>query len=221
MPRRHTPRPPGSYTIHIEGDWTLQDLYVFPRTFEQVYFLIYSLISEHGDDALKRIEHTYGAYPWKGGYSAVNFYDRLRFATPPEHRPRLASVSYASPGWIELAWIAVPVALAAQRVVKAVLANIREANQTYQEIHRALSDRKLMRLEIRSKELDLSAKELAFVEKCADQMARVLGLSDLQEMHRRTGNPWLTLKILLSLFRRVRTLTDYQLEGKVDLRNRR
>src|SRR5207248_3759476 len=90
-----------TYTIHIEGKWSLEDLYVLPRTFEQVYFMVYSLFPEHDDFTLERIQHTYEAFPWQGGYSAVNFYDQLKHITPKRERPQIASIHYGSPGWIE------------------------------------------------------------------------------------------------------------------------
>ncbi len=93
---------PGTYTIHIKGEWSLEDLFVFARTFEQVYFLIYSLMPEHNEAALERIHHAYHAFPWQGGYSAVNFYDELRYATPERERPQIASIQYGSPGWFEI-----------------------------------------------------------------------------------------------------------------------
>lgn len=48
-------------------------------------------------------------------------------------------------------------------------------------------------------------------------MAKMIGLSDIEQMNRKTGSPLKTLKILLSLYRRIRTLAEYQNKGKTKL----
>ena len=48
---------------------------------------------------------------------------------------------------------------------------------------------------------------------------KLLGFNNLDEINARTGHPYLSLKILLSLYRRVKTLTDYIGKGKADFRN--
>lgn len=95
----------GNYQIRMDGRWTLDDLYRFPRTYEQVYFALDALVPSetHADE--ERVARAFQAFPWQGGYSAVNFYNQLKFATPSEIRPRIASIQYASPGWLELSLI--------------------------------------------------------------------------------------------------------------------
>ena len=88
-----------TYTIHIEGRWSLEDLYVLPHTFEQVYFLVYSLIPGHDESTLDRIQHAYEAFPWQGGYSAVNFYNQLKYITPKRQRPQIASIHWVT--WLD------------------------------------------------------------------------------------------------------------------------
>ena len=83
--RRRRLRPGrGNYSIWLDGEWTLEDLYIFPHTFEQVYFFFQSLSfspsesleNERVDE--ERVEHAFAAFPWHGGYSAVNFYNALK-----------------------------------------------------------------------------------------------------------------------------------------------
>jgi hypothetical protein len=45
-------------------------------------------------------------------------------------------------------------------------------------------------------------------------MTRLLCLSEVGQMHEKTGSPLKTLKILLSLYRRIRTLVGYEMNGK-------
>ena len=206
--------PTGTYTIHIDGEWSLEDLYVFPHTFEQVYFLLYSLLPNYDDFELERIEYAYRAFPWRGdGYSAVNFYNQLRYVIPIRQRPQLISINYASPGLLEIGLV-LTVAVTVGRIVKSLCDSINQVNQTYGNIMKGMHDRKLLRLEERRRGLDLERDELEFTEKSLNTMAHILGFDDVKEINRRTGHPYKSLKILLSLYRRMRTLADYQRREK-------
>ncbi|HEV7877096.1 hypothetical protein [Bradyrhizobium sp.] len=68
----------GNYAILMDGRWTLDDLYKLPRTFEQAYFALDALIPSDNDADADRVARAFRAYPWQGGYSAVNFYNQLR-----------------------------------------------------------------------------------------------------------------------------------------------
>ena len=82
-----------SYTVMIEGDWSVEDLGEFPRLLTQAYSLIYGLNVLH----LPEFEE----YPWRGGFSSMHFYKWAHNRIPAEHRPRVAKMQYASPGFID------------------------------------------------------------------------------------------------------------------------
>jgi hypothetical protein len=208
------------YLVHIEGRWSLEDLYVFPRAYEQVYFAVYSMLPGHDEIALERIHNAYRAFPWQGGYSAVNFYNQLKYVTPSKERPEIASIQYHSPGWIELVLL-VGVALAVEKIVRAIASSIDHANGVYDRIVRGLQERKLLRLEAKRKQLEFRKAELQFIKEASEAMASLFGFKNLNEIHERTGHPYLTLKILLSLYRRIRTLVQYEEKGKATLRNKK
>jgi hypothetical protein len=88
----------GSYTILMDGRWTLDDLYKFSHTYEQAYFALDAIVPSETEADNDRIERAFRAFPWRGGYSAVNFYNQLRYATPVGARPKIVSIQYASPG---------------------------------------------------------------------------------------------------------------------------
>ena len=204
-----------TYSIHIDGDWTLEDLYIFPHTFEQVYFVVQSLEADFDEFDRERIDHAYSSMPWRGGYSAVVFYNQLRYIAARRNRPTIVSIKYASPGWFELSLI-VTVALSVGRIVKAIAASIDIANHTYHEIVKLMQERKLLRIKAEGEALKLKTSEIAFIEDCSLRMARLLGYENVPELNRRTGHPYKTLKILMSFYRRVRILAEYQNLGKVD-----
>jgi len=112
-------------------------------------------------------------------------------------------------------------AYSVQKLVTAIATTIREANDTYGSVVRGLHERKLLRLEVRRKELQFKQEEFEFIEHAARTMGRLLGFSSLREIHQRTGHPYITLKILLSLYRRVRTIAQYLDTGKAKFRGGR
>jgi hypothetical protein len=215
MPPTH-----GAYRIQIQGEWTLEDLYVFPRAYAQVYFLTQSLFRSGDERWNERLAHAYRSFPWQGGYSAVNFYNELKFLLPPRERPQVVSIRYESPGWIELGLV-VAGALAVEKFVKSVSRSVGDAHDTYHQIVKGLSERKLLRLEVKRKELDFKKTELEYIKSCAATTAELLGLPSANAIDEKTGHPYLTLKILLSLYRRVKTLSDYERKGKATFSKRR
>src|SRR5205814_5905484 len=91
----------------------------FPRAYEQCYFLYLSLHQPNRD-----LEHSgnyaYEVFPWQGGYSAVDFYNRLKWAVSKRRRPRITRIEYASPGVIELGGLVVAVAVLIEKVVHSI-----------------------------------------------------------------------------------------------------
>ena len=203
-----------NFKVIIGGEWTLEDLYVFPRTYEQVYYLIYSLYADEYEYDLERIDYAYVAFPWQGGYSAVNFYNQLKYAVPPKDRPRIVSIQYSSPGWIELSLV-IGLAVSIKHLVKPIASSLREANSTYNAIYNGLAKRKLLRIKIKREEIQLKREQLQYVQDSVQTICNLLGFKDISQLNERTGNPYKTLKILLSLYRRIRTLAEYQDKRKI------
>ncbi len=210
----------GNTTLGIEGVWTLEHFATFTRTYEQLYSAFYSQdpttllsLDEHSSERLRRI---YEAYPWRGGYSAVNFYTSLRYFTPADFRPGIRRVVYESPGIMELALL-VGIALSISRVVKAIAGAGRDANALYSEIRRGMQDRKLTDLDIKRRQLELTREQLAFSREAQARLAEAIGFPYLEALRNLTANEVAALKILLSIFRRARLLADDHREGKLRL----
>jgi hypothetical protein len=202
-----------NYKIAIEGDWSLEDFYVFGRTFEQIYFFSNSVIPVEDSFEQERLQRAYEGFPWQGGYSSVNFFNNIKYIVAQRDRPTIVSIHYGSPGWLELSlWIGV--ALAVERLIKTVASSINLANSTYHEVVTGLQKRKLLRLKVRELELDINIRELAYIKDCAETIANILGFKDLEHMHQMTGNPYKSMKILLAVYRRVRTLAEFETKGK-------
>jgi len=206
------------YKIPIDGRWSLEDLYRFPRNFEQVYFAFEAIAPAETEEAEERLSRTFAAFPWRGGYSAVDFYNQLKSATPPKRRPQISRINYASPGVIEL-FLNADLALQIGTVVTSIAGSIGVCNKVYNSIHSDLQKRKLLRIEVERKQIQLSREELQLVEDASETMARIVGVGTATVLHERTRDSLKSLKILLSVYRRLRILAQFKLKGKANLRS--
>jgi len=206
--------------MYIDGEWDLTDLNVLTRVYIQVYGFLYSLDVANGyiDE---EIQYIYGKYPWRGGYSAVNFYQNLFSKMPREYRPRIKSIQYASPGFIELTQL-VDVAKDIAQIVGYVSAAILAGNKTYSSIQKGMRKRELSKIDLRSKELNLREKEREFIHKSVEEISNIMGVKKetLAKLHLRAENNELAvLKMLSSLYRRARDLAKLENKQKLNLKS--
>ena len=211
------------YKVLLDQKWDLEDLYIFPHTYAQVYYMNYALYPHENEALNNHIYYAFSKYPWQGGYSAVNFYNRLKYMIPKKQRPTIISIQYASPGWIALSLVPV-IAYGVAKTVKVITSSVRDVNQTYNEIQRGLSERKLLRLRVEEKEIDLETKRIEleerhqeFIKKSAENMAEMMGFNSIEGIDAKTGSRLKSLKILSSYYRRIRVLTEFQSKGKIKL----
>jgi hypothetical protein len=206
------------YRIYIDHRWSLEDLYVYPRAYEQVYFALEALVPAEDELSNERIERAFQAFPWRGGYSAVNFYNQLKYATPRNKRPEVTEMKYASPGYIELL-LNLPLAVKIAVSVTAVAGSIGSCNKVYNQIHSDLQKRKLLRIEVDRKKLELTKEQIYLVADANEKMADILNLDSHDTIDQRTNDPLISLKIFLSVYRRIRTLAEYENKGKASLKS--
>ncbi|HXM63434.1 MAG TPA: hypothetical protein VN950_21410 [Terriglobales bacterium] len=206
-----------SYEIPIGGKWTLEDLYIFPRAYEQCYFIYLALSPSTRNFDDDRIIHAYEAFPWQGGYSAVNFYNQLKWAVPRRRRPQITRIRYASPGIIELGGLVVSVAIVIEKVVRTLCDTAKDASHTYSAIYRDMQKRRLLRIKTENEIRRLTPSEFRIIESHNRDMGAILDV-DVDALNEKTGSSYKTLKILLSLFRRARSLASFQKKGKLRLK---
>jgi hypothetical protein len=211
------------YKIDIDGKWELKDLHSFAYAYTQVYSLLYSIAegknvqttidkeSEENPDEIIEYESrtAYTRYPWRGGYSVFDFYQELYYSIPPSNRPKIKSISYASPGWLELTLVT-GIALSIEKIVKSIARSVETIYKTVDRIHSRAQKRKLLRATTRNKEFELTAEDIRFLRDSSEELARLMGFDSLEQLHKFTGDPLVSFKILLSFYRRVRPLADYQ-----------
>lgn len=211
------------YKINIDGEWTLEDWYLFPHTYSQVYAFMYSLkeirkidneIIDSFNIALdERIQFTYTSQPWRGGYSAVNFYNYLKTLVPSQYRPRIKAAHYGSPGFLELI-LFVPIAKSIKEIVRCFCESGISLHSLYNEIYKGMQERKLLQINVKKQELELKESDLRFINSAMQSLAKLMGFKNIKDLHRVTRNPLTSLKIILSFYRRIKLLANYTTKGK-------
>ena len=206
----------GRYRIELDREWSLEDLYLYSRTFEQLYFLFLSLDVEIGSSDRERIEKAFTSFPWQGGYSAVSFFNQLKFSTPRQSRPRILAIQKQSPGYLDLGLL-VAVATGIAVSVKRLASAIDAANATYNNIYKTAQERKLLKLQTKVSEFEFERDQIRFILESNKELCQMLGIHSHSELNELTQNPYVTLQILLSTYRRMRTLCEYENRGKAHL----
>lgn len=203
------------YKILIDGRWDIRDLHSFPHRYAEVYSFLYALnpINPEADLQLKQI---FQRYPWGGGFSAVNFYDNLYRVIPNEDRPTITRITYASPGFIELAAVAIVVSQI-DKIFRKVVSAWNFADSVYDRIHKRAMARKLLRLKVKDRERKLTEKEITFAIEATKELADAIGIENLDLLRHYAQDPLGELKILLAFYRRLRELQTFIEEGKVRL----
>jgi hypothetical protein len=204
------------YRIWLDNEWTLNDLSEFPHTYAQNYAFIYCLDSDLAARDRARIDRALEEYPWRGGYSYVNIYTVLQNQVPAEDRPIIRSIRISSPGWLDL-FLNLDVAIAVARSVAIYSASLVAVTIAYKRIHKALLDINIDRKKHDLQELQVTKAQAKEFNSMSRELATYLSFRSLDELHKRTGNPEITLKLLLAHCRRTQTLVDYVTEGKAAL----
>ncbi|WEA18924.1 hypothetical protein [Pseudomonas juntendi] len=212
---------PERVKLLLDKEWKLEDLAVVSKNYNQLYAFAYSLQTNLSAFRQQQVVAAYANLPWRGGFSTVNFFTHVFRRIPPENQPRVTRITYASPGFIELAALAT-VCYTVSRIVTAVAHSIRTAYDTYSHIRKGMQERKLSQLQANLKEAELLMQTHDFCEKSCAQLVRTMGISfeeDAALEQRTKGNKLMKLKLMMSVFRRVAPLAEKQSKGmlKVDI----
>ena len=169
--------------LELDGRWDFEDLTQVSREYIQLYGFAYSPLSTLSSARQGEIDYIYGKFPWRGGFSTVNFFHQLFHKIPTALRPKVRSIQYASPGFIELQAI-LAVAVIVAGIVAAVCKSISVAHKTYRDIQKATAEHKLTQIDIAKKEVELTQTQIEFCKNASKDLvaifrpvAKVTGLS--------------------------------------------
>jgi hypothetical protein len=204
------------YRVLLNEDWELEDLYEFPHALSQCYSFIYCLDSPLSPHDRDRINFALREYPWRGGYSYVNIYSVFKNQIPRSDRPKIDSIQKASPGWLDLL-LNVDVAYQVAAAVSALSGAAFAAASAYKKAYKLVMSVNAARRKAGVERITATAAELkAFNEMCVE-LAKFLGFKSLKELHQHTGDPEVSMKLLMAHYRRMSVLADYGKEGKATL----
>lgn len=207
---------PHSYRVLLNEDWELEDLYEFPHALSQCYAFIYCLDSNLSPANRERISLAMRHYPWRGGYSYVNIYSVLKNQIPRGERPKIDSIQKASPGWLDLilnANVAGQVAVAVTTLAGAGTAAVAAYKKAYQLILSINAERRKAQVA----KMTASVAQVKAMNVMCVELAKNLGFKSLKELHEHTGDPEVSLKLLMAHHRRMSVLVEYAAEGKAIL----
>lgn len=210
---------PESYFIKLDKRWKLDELSDFSKNYEQSYYAAFALEalrtdSSLGFDTQGRLLSQMARHPWKGGFSTVHFYYGVKRIVGRNRQPEIKSIKYSSPGFIELSAIQ-DVALNLGIIVASVCGSITAINATYNRIYKGLRERQLNEISVEKARLELAQEHRMFLLQSIDEMGAHLSLDDQAKLIEASGNEFRALKILLSMYRRVRIVSRYQDDRKV------
>ncbi len=205
--------------LKLDGRWGLEELSDTTKGYIQLYGFAYSLIPDLPSATKDEIDYIYGKFPWRGGYSTVNFFNQLFHKIPPKLRPEVQRIQYSSPGFIELTeLLAVSGTVAA--IVATVCKSIKSVHELYRSIQKASVDHELSKINLAKEMLELTERQITFCDNSSKNLVEALGLLEEQNQlidKRVTGNPIMKLKILLSVYRRVYPIAAKQVEGRLQV----
>ena len=179
----------------------------FSNVLDDAYSFLFSLTANVGIDRTK-LKMLYAQYPWRGGYSAVNFFEQLGLLVPFSLRPAVDRMQKASPGYIDLS-LHKPTSKLLVELVSGIGNRTGKEQSAYEEVRRALSEHKWLGKS--SEEARLDANDIAFLKTQIAKMATALRLdshtAQINELAQ--YDPLSAVKILLSVHRRLKELADY------------
>ena len=205
--------------LGLDGRWTLEELSNSTKDYIQLYGFAYSLIADLPSARRYEIDHIYGKFPWRGGYSTVNFFSQLFHKIPPKLRPEVKRIKYSSPGFIELTEI-LAVAITVAGIVGTVCKSLKSVHDLYRSIQKASLDHELSKINLSKQDLELKQRQIEFCDSSSRELIKAFGLTDEQSKlidAKVQNNSVMKLKILLSVFRRIEPLAKRQAEGKLKI----
>ena len=210
---------PQHVKLLLDKEWKLEDLAVVSKNYNQLYAFAYSLQTSLSAHSQQEVIAAYTNLPWRGGFSTVNFFTHVFQRIPYVNQPRVNRITYASPGFIELAALAA-VCFTVSRIVTTVAHSIKTANDTYDHIRKGMRERKLSQIQANLKEAELLMQTHDFCAQSSERLVRTMGLSPHENAvldQRTNGNKLQKLKLLMSVYRRVIPLAEKQSKGMLNV----
>jgi hypothetical protein len=222
----------GLSRIAVASAWSLDDFLILLRRYRQLYSFAYAIEQKPFDPRFaERSERTdvweprrrgpFHQYPWRGGFSTINFFGSLENQVPKEQRMRVKGIRISSPGWIDLVGDMVPLVGVAM-CVASVAVNAVKLRRAMKDVRSTLKDLNVNKLGLQAEEnLKLKKTEAAEVTGATEEIGSAMSLTSkqMQNLNTRTSERKLTkAKILVGAGKRALEIADLQDVRKIDLK---
>jgi len=194
-----------SYSFLLEGEWSVDAIGDFPKTFNKIYSVIYGMNVLHTAD--------YTTHPWRGGFSSMHFFNEATSLVPREDRPYVDAIQKSSPGFVRFSLHA----HTAEEVVRCVT-DFKSHEWTIAGL--ALNLRQYIRRHRLDEIPDSNSPHWGRFDKRLESLARQLlslfGAVDEAQFMDMCPRPFEAAKIALTFVKYVRDLVDYEKQGLVE-----
>jgi len=200
--------------VHIDGRWGIEDMRKFSDLVQDSYAIMYALSGKGTSSVRQRIGSLFQRYPWRGGFSSVNFFDDLYLKIPSADRVEIRRIQYASPGVIEFG-MNKSVASSIGKIVDEINKADSPATIIYDEVYKWLRDKTW--LSKAQADLRLTTQDNKDLTVKLEKLCSVLGLASRSNdiLDLASADPLGAVKIMLAYYRRLKGLADYAATGKV------
>lgn len=200
-------------TVHIDGRWGIEDLRKFSNLVQDCYAFVYALSGKGTQTVKWHISSLFSKYPWRGGFSSVNFFDELYKKIPTNERAIIKRIQYASPGQMEFRMDA-DIGDSIRSFVENLNSQDGVAAKSYDEARSWLRAKRW--LGKAADDLELSDSDVAALLERVSILALNFGLRNSVEdiVSLASSDPLAAVKILLAYYRRLANLADYVATGK-------
>lgn len=205
------------FRLELGGKWEIDDLEELVEALRTSYAYFYwvTLNPDNVDDATKSlIVRHFWSQRWQLEQTANELYRRI----PEPARLQLASMHYASPGWIELAgWVGAisAMALCAGKWIKVV----DEGFTLYKKVREYFDKRKLNPPPPKFNLDDMAKSDIDEARHLCFEYGKELGFSNkkIEDMITLTGNPISTLRLMTNLAVEARRIVKLENARKLRL----
>lgn len=200
-------------TVHIDGRWGIEDLRKFSDLVQDAYAFVFALTGAGTKSTRQHMESLFRKYPWRGGFSSVNFFDDLYRLIPSPERAQVKRIKYASPGFIELK-MDEGVANSIRNFVEDLNEPDSAAKKEYEEVRSILKRRGW--LGKAKDDLELTDQDETMLLQFVTRLAETFGMRSYVDeiVAFANSDPLGAVKILLAYYRRLAGLADYVATGK-------
>lgn len=199
--------------VNIDGRWGIEDMSRFADLTQDSYAFVYALIGKGNTLTKRKMSELFGRYPWRGGFSSVNFFNDLYKLIPINERAEIRSIQYASPGTIHM-YMDKDVAKLISSFVENLNSEESSGREAYKEAREFLKAKGWLG-KAKDDIVFLSQDEeilLDYVRKLSNAFGLEENIDDIVQFS--NSDPLGSVKILLAYFRRLSGLADYAATGK-------